>query len=139
MNHPPLKDIEYMASHLFNASQPTTFYRAFFGFDIISYLGSEAWRKGQISYLLLQRFIRLVISSAINTDSFSLKHASINRDKFLKLALEGKAPLLPESAFLIGKNQDRQNFHALFFGFCPKKLIEVGTKNLVHIIHRYIK
>ena len=109
MNYPPLKDIEYIASHLFNASQPTTFYRAFFGFDIISYPGPEAWRKGQISYLLLQRFIRLVISSAINTDSFSLKPASINRDKFLKLALEEKASFLPESAFLIGEIYDSYN------------------------------
>jgi 4-hydroxyphenylpyruvate dioxygenase len=79
----PLKGTDYIEIYVFNALQAANFYRTIFGFDIIAYGGPETGLKDQISYLLLQGSIRLLISSGISRGSSILKHV-INHDESVK-------------------------------------------------------
>lgn len=69
--------------YVFNAFQSANFYRFAFGFDIIAYAGPETGMKDQISYLLRQGTITLLISSAINRNSPLLKYV-IKHDEGVK-------------------------------------------------------
>lgn len=91
--------IDHIELYVFNAFQAAHFYRAVFGFDIIAYAGPETGSKDQISYLLLQNAIRLVISSAINRDSPLLKHVNNHDDSVKDVALTiNNVPKLYEAA-----------------------------------------
>lgn len=83
MNQNSLKGIDHIELYVFNAFQAASFYKAIFGFDIIAYAGPETGLKDQISYLLLQGSIHLVISSAISRESPILKHV-IKHDDSVK-------------------------------------------------------
>ena len=83
MNEDSLSGIDHVELYVFNAFQAANFYRAAFGFEIIAYAGSETGIKDQISYLLTQGSIRLIISSALNRDSLIFKHV-INHDESVK-------------------------------------------------------
>jgi 4-hydroxyphenylpyruvate dioxygenase len=83
MKQNSLRSIDHVELYVFNAFQAANFYRAAFGFDIIAYAGPEIGRKDQVSYLLLQWPICLVISFAITRDSPLLKHV-INYDESVK-------------------------------------------------------
>lgn len=94
-----LSGMDYMELYVFNAFQAANFYRAVFGFDIVAYAGPETGLKDQISYLLLQGSIRLVISSAINRDSSLLKHVINHDDSVKDIALTtSNVPKLYEAA-----------------------------------------
>lgn len=103
MNHPSLKGIDYIELYVFNAFQAANFYRSAFGFDIIAYSGSETGLKDQVSYLLLQGSIRLVISSAINRDSPILKHVISHDESVKDIAFTtNNVPKLYEAAKRLG-------------------------------------
>ena len=74
MNQSSLSGVDHIEIYVFNAFQAANFYRATFGFDIIAYAGPETGLKDQISYLLLQGSICLLISSTSNRDSPLFKH-----------------------------------------------------------------
>lgn len=83
MNLSSLRGIDYIEIYVFNALQAANFYRSIFGFDIVSYAGPETGLKDQISYLLCQNSINLLISSGIDNNSSLLKHV-INHDESVK-------------------------------------------------------
>lgn len=78
-----VKMIDYVEIYAFNAFQAANFYSAAFGFDIVSYAGPETGLENQLSYLLRQGSINLLISSAINRNSPIINHI-INHDESIK-------------------------------------------------------
>lgn len=83
MNEAALIGIDYVEIYAFNAFQAANFYSSVFGFDIVSHAGPETGLKDQISYLLHQGSINLVVSSAVNKDSPIINHV-INHDESIK-------------------------------------------------------
>ena len=69
----PIK-IDHIEFYVSNAFQAASFYKSFFGFDIIAYAGPTTGMQDKISYLLKQENINLTISSSINSDSHITNH-----------------------------------------------------------------
>jgi len=119
MNSDSLKGIAYVEIYVFNAFQSACFYRSVFGFDILGYAGPEMGMKDQISYLLCQGNVRLLISSAIDRRSSLFQHV-INHDESIKdiafvvnnvpsfyeaVIRAGATPILPPTEFKDGKKR----------------------------------
>ena len=82
----PIK-IDHIEFYVSNAFQAASFYKSFFGFNIISYAGPTTGMQDKISYLLKQGNITLTISSSINPDSYITKHILKHDDSIKDIVL----------------------------------------------------
>ncbi len=63
-----------------NAKQAAHYYRTAFGFELIGYAGPETGVRGRASYVLQQRAIRFVLTSALDPDDPINRHQSLHGD-----------------------------------------------------------
>ncbi len=65
----PLNGTDFIELYVGNAKQAAYFYKSAFGFQSVAYSGLETGRKDQVSYVLQQDKIRLVLTSPLTPES----------------------------------------------------------------------
>ncbi len=83
----PINGTDYIEMYVGNAKQSAIFYQYAFGFELIAYAGPETGVRDRASYVLKQNKIRLVLTSAIRTDSVITDHVKKHGDGVKVLAL----------------------------------------------------
>lgn len=82
-----LQDIDYVEFYVGNAKQACFFYQNVFGFNLRAYSGLETGVRDRASYYLEQGNIRLVLTSALNSDSPIAAHVHKHGDGVKDLAM----------------------------------------------------
>jgi len=83
----PLLGTDYVEFYVGNAKQSAHFYKAAFGFQSCAYGGLETGLKDHTSYVLKQDKIRLVLTSALNSNSPIGEHVKKHGDGVKVIAL----------------------------------------------------
>jgi 4-hydroxyphenylpyruvate dioxygenase len=83
----PINGTDHIELYVGNAKQSSLFYQHCFGFEPVAYAGPETGVRDRASYVLKQDKIRLVLTSALNSDSEIAKHVSRHGDGVKVLAL----------------------------------------------------
>ena len=76
----PLNGTDYVEFYVGNAKQSAHFYKTAFGFQSAAYKGLETGSKDQVSYVLVQDKIRLVLTSPLHSDSPINQHLTKHGD-----------------------------------------------------------
>ena len=83
----PLMGTDYVEFYVGNAKQAAHFYKTAFGFQSLAYAGLETGVKDKASYVLKQDKIRLVLTTALNSDSPIGEHVKKHGDGVKVIAL----------------------------------------------------
>ena len=83
----PLLGTDYVEFYVGNAKQAAHFYKTAFGFQSFAYAGLETGMKDKVSYVLKQDKIRLVLTTALKSDSTIGEHAKKHGDGVKVVAL----------------------------------------------------
>jgi len=83
----PLLGTDYVEFYVGNAKQSAHFYKTAFGFQSLAYAGLETGVKDRASYVLKQDKIRLVLTTALNSDSPIGEHVKKHGDGVKVIAL----------------------------------------------------
>src|SRR5246127_542331 len=83
----PLLGTDYVEFYVGNAKKSAHFYKTAFGFQSHSYSGLETGNKDSVSYVLKQDKIRLVLTTALKSDSAIGEHVKKHGDGVKVIAL----------------------------------------------------
>lgn len=83
----PLLGTDYVEFYVGNAKQAAHFYKTAFGFQSLAYAGLETGVRDRASYVLKQDKIRLVLTTALNSDSAIGEHVKKHGDGVKVVAL----------------------------------------------------
>src|SRR5574343_745836 len=83
----PLLGTDYVEFIVGNAKQAAHFYKTAFGFQSLAYAGLETGVKDRASYVLKQDKIRLVLTTALNSNSPIGEHVKKHGDGVKVIAL----------------------------------------------------
>jgi 4-hydroxyphenylpyruvate dioxygenase len=83
----PLMGTDYVEFYVGNAKQAAHFYKTAFGFQSLAYAGLETGVRDRASYVLKQDKIRLVLTTALNSDSIIGEHVKKHGDGVKVVAL----------------------------------------------------
>jgi 4-hydroxyphenylpyruvate dioxygenase len=83
----PLNGTDHIELYVGNAKQSALFYQHVMGFELIAYAGPETGVRDRASYVLQQNKIRIVLTTALSTDSPIAKHVATHGDGVKVLAL----------------------------------------------------
>ncbi len=83
----PLLGTDYVEFYVGNAKQAAHFYKTAFGFQTLAYSGLETGVRDRASYVLKQDKIRLVLTTALNSDSPIGEHVKKHGDGVKVIAL----------------------------------------------------
>jgi 4-hydroxyphenylpyruvate dioxygenase len=83
----PLLGTDYVEFYVGNAKQAAHFYKTAFGFQSFAYAGLETGMKDRVSYVLKQDKIRLVLTTALHSDSPIGEHVKKHGDGVKVIAL----------------------------------------------------
>ena len=83
----PLLGTDYVEFYVGNAKQAAHFYKTAFGFQSYAYAGLETGMKDRASYVLKQDKIRLVLTTALNSESPIGEHVKKHGDGVKVVAL----------------------------------------------------
>jgi 4-hydroxyphenylpyruvate dioxygenase len=83
----PLLGTDYVEFYVGNAKQAAHFYKTAFGFQSHAYAGLETGMKDRVSYVLKQDKIRLVLTTALTSDSVIGEHVKKHGDGVKVVAL----------------------------------------------------
>ena len=83
----PLLGTDYVEFYVGNAKQAAHFYKTAFGFQSCAYAGLETGMKDRVSYVVKQDKIRLVLTTALNSDSPIGEHVKKHGDGVKVVAL----------------------------------------------------
>jgi len=83
----PLLGTDYVEFYVGNAKQAAHFYKTAFGFQSFAYAGLETGLKDRVSYVLKQDKIRLVLTTALNSESPIGEHVKKHGDGVKVVAL----------------------------------------------------
>lgn len=83
----PLLGTDYVEFYVGNAKQSAHFYKTAFGFQSLAYAGLETGMKDRSSYVLKQDKIRLVLTTALHSDSPIGEHVKKHGDGVKVIAL----------------------------------------------------
>ena len=61
----PINGTDYLEFYVGNAKQSARFYQGAFGYQLTAYRGPETGVRDRVSYLLVQRKIRLLLTSPL--------------------------------------------------------------------------
>lgn len=85
-----LKGFDYIEFYVGNAHQAAHFYRTAFGFKPVAYSGLETGARDRLSYVLEQRNIRLVLTSALDHTDPVAEHVRLHGDGVKDIAFTVK-------------------------------------------------
>jgi len=83
----PLLGTDYVEFYVGNAKQAAHFYKTAFGFQSLAYKGLETGSKDEVSYVLQQGKIRLVLTTTLNSKSAINDHLRTHGDGVKVIAL----------------------------------------------------
>ena len=83
----PLLGTDYIEFYVGNAKQAAHFYKTAFGFQSLAYAGLETGWKDKVSYVLKQDKIKLVLTTALNSNSEIGNHVQKHGDGVKIIAL----------------------------------------------------
>lgn len=83
----PLLGTDYIEFYVGNAKQAAHFYKTAFGFQSLAYAGLETGWKDKVSYVLKQEKIKLVFTTALNSNSEIGNHVHKHGDGVKIIAL----------------------------------------------------
>lgn len=83
----PLMGTDYVEFYVGNAKQAAHFYKTAFGFQSLAYAGLETGSRDKVSYVLKQDKIRLVLTTALTSDSVIGEHVKKHGDGVKVIAL----------------------------------------------------
>lgn len=83
----PLLGTDYVEFYVGNAKQAAHYYKTAFGFQSLAYAGLETGLKDRASYVLVQDKIRLVLTTALNSESPIGEHVKKHGDGVKVVAL----------------------------------------------------
>ncbi len=83
----PLLGTDYVEFYVGNAKQSAHFYKTAFGFQSLAYAGLETGLKDRTSYVLKQDKIRIVLTTALNSNSAIGEHVKKHGDGVKVIAL----------------------------------------------------
>jgi len=83
----PLMGTDYVEFYVGNAKQAAHFYKTAFGFQSLAYAGLETGVRDRASYVLKQDKIRLVLTTALTSDSVIGEHVKKHGDGVKIIAL----------------------------------------------------
>ena len=83
----PINGTDYVELYVGNAKQAAHYYKTAFGFQELAYAGLETGLKDRVSYVLKQDKIRLVLTTALNSDSAIGEHVKKHGDGVKVIAL----------------------------------------------------
>jgi 4-hydroxyphenylpyruvate dioxygenase len=83
----PLMGTDYVEFYVGNAKQAAHFYKTAFGFQSLAYSGLETGSRDKVSYVLKQDKIRLVLTTALTSDSAIGEHVKKHGDGVKVIAL----------------------------------------------------
>ena len=83
----PLLGTDYVEFYVGNAKQAAHFYKTAFGFQSLAYAGLETGVRDRASYVLKQDKIRLVLTTALNSESPIGEHVKKHGDGVKVIAL----------------------------------------------------
>lgn len=83
----PLLGTDHLEFYVGNAKQAAYYYQAAFGFGLVAYAGPETGVRDRASYVLQQGKIRLVLTTALRSDSAITEHVKRHGDGVKILAL----------------------------------------------------
>jgi 4-hydroxyphenylpyruvate dioxygenase len=83
----PLLGTDYVEFYVGNAKQAAHFYKTAFGFQSYAYKGLETGSRDSVSYVLKQDKIRLVLTTALNSESLIGEHVKKHGDGVKIVAL----------------------------------------------------
>jgi len=75
----PLLGTDYVEFYVGNAKQSAHYYKTAFGFQSYAYAGLETGLKDRVSYVLKQDKIRLILTTALKSDSPIGEHVKKTR------------------------------------------------------------
>ncbi len=65
----PVRDVDHLEFYVGNAKQSSYYLARAFGFKIVAYSGLETGNREKVSYVLVQKNMRFVVSGALSSDS----------------------------------------------------------------------
>jgi len=83
----PLLGTDYVEFYVGNAKQAAHYYKTAFGFQSFAYAGLETGMKDRVSYVLKQDKIRLILTTALNSESPIGEHVKKHGDGVKVIAL----------------------------------------------------
>jgi len=83
----PLLGTDYVELYVGNAKQAAHFYKTAFGFQSYAYKGLETGSRNQVSYVLKQDKIKLVLTTPLNSESLINNHLAKHGDGVKVIAL----------------------------------------------------
>ena len=83
----PLNGIDHIELYVGNAAQAAYFYEHAFGFARIAYAGLETGRRDQVSHVLQQGRIRLVLTGTLRSGTEIARHHALHGDGVRVIAL----------------------------------------------------
>ncbi|HRP54228.1 MAG TPA: VOC family protein, partial [Fluviicola sp.] len=83
----PLLGTDYVEFYVGNAKQAAHYYKTAFGFQDLAYAGLETGVKDRASYVLKQDKIRIVLTTALKSDSPIGEHVTKHGDGVKVIAL----------------------------------------------------
>lgn len=83
----PINGTDYIEFYVGNAKQAAHYYKTAFGFQSLAYAGPETGVRDRASYVLQQGKIRLILTTALKSDSPIAEHVKTHGDGVKVLAL----------------------------------------------------
>ncbi len=83
----PINGTDYIELYVGNARQSVSFYQYCMGFELVAYAGPETGVRDRASYVIQQNKIRLVLTTALQSDTEIAKHVHKHGDGVKVLAL----------------------------------------------------
>jgi 4-hydroxyphenylpyruvate dioxygenase len=83
----PINGTDHIEFYVGNAKQTALYYQHCFGFELVAYAGPETGVRDRSSYVLKQDKIRLVLTTALNSNSEIAQHVARHGDGVKVLAL----------------------------------------------------
>ncbi|MDX1619744.1 MAG: 4-hydroxyphenylpyruvate dioxygenase [Nitriliruptorales bacterium] len=84
----PIKGYDAIEFWVGNAKQAAHYYRTAFGFELVGYAGPETGIRDRASYVLKQKAVRFVLTSAVEPDHEINRHQSVHGDGVRDVAFQ---------------------------------------------------
>jgi uncharacterized glyoxalase superfamily protein PhnB len=131
----PLLGTDYVEFYVGNAKQAAHFYKTAFGFQSFAYAGLETGMKDRVSYVLKQDKIRLVLTTALHSDSPIGEHVKKHGDgvKVIALWVEDATKAFEETTkrgarpFMEPTIEEDENGQVTYFDLIVKKSLNEGV------------
>ncbi len=133
----PLLGTDYVEFYVGNAKQAAHYYKTAFGFQSYAYKGLETGSRDEVSYVLIQDKIKLVLTSPLNSNSPINDHIVKHGDgvKVIALWVEDAAKAFEETTRRGAKAYMKPVVETDEFG----QVVRSGIKTYGETVHVFVE